>query len=79
MSLAGISYYGPVAGHGWLSHEMDELREERKKAIRPSHGMIEGPIEAVPAGEGSDHFTRIHKRDIKKEKDEKAQSQPQSQ
>jgi len=66
-SLAGTSYYGPVAGHGFLTHEIEELREERKKTIHDTHGMIQGPIEAVPAGADSDHFTRIHKRDIDSE------------
>jgi len=30
------------------------------------HGMIQGPIEAVPAGTDADHFTKIHKRDTEK-------------
>lgn len=28
-SLAGTSYYGPVAGHGLISHELYLIREER--------------------------------------------------
>ncbi|KAH9484434.1 Transmembrane protein 69 [Psilocybe cubensis] len=66
-SLAGTSYFGPVAGHGLLTHDLDELREERRKTMPSKHGMIVGPIEAVPAPENADHFTRIHKRDIKQE------------
>ncbi|KDR73676.1 hypothetical protein GALMADRAFT_71965 [Galerina marginata CBS 339.88] len=66
-SLAGTSYWGPVAGHGLISHDMEELREERKRVMAPQHGIIPGPIEAVPAGLESDHFTRIHKRETKKE------------
>ena len=29
-SLAGTSYYGPVAGHGLLSHDLDIIRAERQ-------------------------------------------------
>lgn len=64
-SLAGTSYWGPVAGHGFLSHELDELREERKKHMPVSRGTVEGVIEAVPAPEDAEYFTAIHKRDIK--------------
>ena len=66
-SLAGTSFWGPVAGHGFLTHELDELREERKKIMPMSRGSVEGPIEAVPAPEDADHFTIIHKRNVKKE------------
>lgn len=31
------------------------------------YGRVEGPIEAVPAGEEAEYFTRIHKRDVKNE------------
>lgn len=62
-SVAGTSYWGPVAGHGFLSHDLDLIREERKKNTPIAHGMIQGPIEAVPAGMDADHYTKIHKRD----------------
>jgi hypothetical protein len=66
-SLAGTSFWGPVAGHGFLTHNLDELREERKKTMPTSYGIIQGPIEAVPAGVEADHYTRIHKRDAESE------------
>ena len=62
-SLAGTSYFGPVAGHGFLSHDLDVLREERRAHMTEKHGLIDGPIEAVPAEAGADHFTRVHKRE----------------
>ncbi|KAJ2916951.1 hypothetical protein MD484_g3453, partial [Candolleomyces efflorescens] len=67
-SLAGTSYFGPVAGHGFLSHELDVLREERRKVMPEKHGILPGPVEAVPAGVDAEHFTRIHNRskDLKK-------------
>jgi hypothetical protein len=63
-SVAGTSYWGPVAGHGFLSHDLELIREERKKNMPTLHGMIQGPIEVVPAGMDADRYTRIHKRDI---------------
>ncbi|KAJ2923222.1 hypothetical protein H1R20_g6399, partial [Candolleomyces eurysporus] len=67
-SLAGTSYFGPVAGHGFLSHELDMLREERKRAIPNKHGMLPGPVEAVPAGPEAEYYTRIHNRSKDQEK-----------
>jgi hypothetical protein len=66
-SLAGTSIWGPVAGHGFLTHDLDELRKERRQTMPTSYGRIEGPIEAVPAGVDAEYFTRIHKRDVKSE------------
>ncbi|KAH6895003.1 hypothetical protein BKA70DRAFT_1319222 [Coprinopsis sp. MPI-PUGE-AT-0042] len=62
-SLAGTSFFGPVAGHGFLSHDLDQLREERRAHMPEKHGVIAGAIEAVPAEAGADHFTRVHKRE----------------
>ncbi|KAG6896818.1 hypothetical protein C0992_005859 [Termitomyces sp. T32_za158] len=59
-SLAGTSYYGPVAGHGFLSHDLDLLREQRMKMLPQRSGLIPGDIEAAPAGENVDHYVRIH-------------------
>ncbi|KXN91416.1 hypothetical protein AN958_00678 [Leucoagaricus sp. SymC.cos] len=61
-SLAGCSYWGPVAGHGLLSHDLDLLREERKKYMPERHEEVAGNIEAIPANENADHYTVIHKR-----------------
>ncbi|KAJ3516643.1 hypothetical protein NLJ89_g984 [Agrocybe chaxingu] len=71
-SLAGTSYYGPVAGHGLLSHDLELIRSEREKTMPIQRGIIEGPIEAVPAKLEDDHFVRIHKRDVQKENAENA-------
>ncbi|KAF9479292.1 hypothetical protein BDN70DRAFT_807335 [Pholiota conissans] len=62
-SLAGTSYWGPVAGHGLLSHDLDALREERMKTMPYSRGTVDGPVEAIPAPPNSDHYTIVHKRD----------------
>jgi hypothetical protein len=62
-SVAGTTYWGPVAGHGFLSHDLDLIRKERKKNMPVVHGMIQGPIEAVPAGTDADHYTKIHNKE----------------
>ena len=71
-SLAGVSYFGPVAGHGFINHDLEMLREERKKFVNVTNGFtIEGPVEVLPAGEDADHFVRIHKKEsITKETEE---------
>jgi hypothetical protein len=65
-SLAGVSYFGPVAGHGFISRDLDMLKEERRRIAGETQGLIKGmPIEALPAGEGADHFVRVHKKEDK--------------
>jgi len=71
-SLAGTSYFGPVAGHGLVTHEIDHLREERRKFLPEKHGIVRGPVEAVPAGEAADNYTRIHHKEEKKEGEEES-------
>jgi hypothetical protein len=39
------------------------LREERKKAMEVTPGLAHGPVVALPAGEDSDHFVKVHKKD----------------
>ena len=60
-SLAGTSYYGPVAGHGLLTHDLDMIRAERKKHQVEREGLVGGLIEAVPAGEDADNYIMIRK------------------
>jgi hypothetical protein len=62
-SLAGVSYFGPVAGHGFISHDLDLVREERKKVMQNTSASGSGPVVALSAGEDADHFVKIHKKD----------------
>jgi hypothetical protein len=66
-SLACTAFWGPVAGRGMLSYDLDKLREERKKLLPAHSGTLPGRIEAVPAEEKADHFVRVHN----KERDDK--------
>jgi hypothetical protein len=66
-SLAGVSYFGPVAGHGFISHDLEMVREERRKVMEATSGQESGPVVALPAGENSDHFVIIHKKDAQEQ------------
>lgn len=61
-SLAGTSYYGPVAGHGLISHDLQLIRAERKKAQPERSGVVAGDTEALLAGDDSDNYVKITKK-----------------
>jgi len=61
-TLAGISYYGPVAGHGLLSHDLQMIQNERRRRLPEASGMISGDIEAVSTGEAGDTYVQIRKK-----------------
>ncbi|KAG9318658.1 hypothetical protein JVU11DRAFT_751 [Chiua virens] len=58
-SLAGTSYWGPVAGHGLLSHDLTLIREERKKYKPEGAGVVAGDIEAVEGDPTSDAYVVV--------------------
>ncbi|KAK7694033.1 hypothetical protein QCA50_003609 [Cerrena zonata] len=66
-SLAATSYWGPVGGHGFLSHELEMVRADRREKSPSDHGVVAGDIEALPAGENADNYVIIRK---KKHEDE---------
>lgn len=53
-SLAGTSYYGPVAGHGFETHNISVLRERRRKTTKEGVGEAKTDIQALPAEEAGD-------------------------
>ncbi|KAG6334321.1 hypothetical protein ID866_4766 [Astraeus odoratus] len=62
-SVAGTSYYGPVAGHGFISHDLNLIRALRKQSAPERSGVIGGDIEAVPAGDEADVYVIVrHKK-----------------
>jgi len=61
-TLAGISYYGPVAGHGLLSHDLQMIKDERRRQRPETSGTISGDIEAVSTGETGDTYVQIRKK-----------------
>ncbi|KAI9571361.1 hypothetical protein HD554DRAFT_2169185 [Boletus coccyginus] len=58
-SLAGTSYWGPVAGHGLLSHDLNLIRAERQRIKPERAGVVPGDIEAVKGGAASDAYVVI--------------------
>jgi len=61
-SLAATSYWGPVGGHGFISHDLDMIRGDRLKKHPGTEGLVGGDIEAVPAGEDADNYVMIKKK-----------------
>jgi hypothetical protein len=66
-SLAGTSYWGPVAGHGLLSHDLEMTREARKRLQSSNQGKISGEVEAIAAPEDADHYVIIRKKRAEKD------------
>ncbi|KAL0569395.1 hypothetical protein V5O48_012573 [Marasmius crinis-equi] len=66
-SLAGTSYFGPVAGHGFVSHDLQLIREQRKALMKENEGTVAGPVGSVldDAGEA---FVTLKKKQEKQEK-----------
>ncbi|EPQ57896.1 hypothetical protein GLOTRDRAFT_109938 [Gloeophyllum trabeum ATCC 11539] len=61
-TLAGTSYWGPVAGHGLLSHDLNMVRAERKRAQPERTGTVAGDVEAVAAPEDADVYVIVRKK-----------------
>ena len=66
-TLAGISYYGPVAGHGLLSHDLQMIQNERRRQRPEVSGTIRGDIEAVSTGEAGDTYVQVRKKQKQEE------------
>jgi len=78
-SLAGTSYYGPVAGHGLLSHDLNMIRAERKLTVPERSGYVNGDIEAVPGDEMSDTYVVIRRKNKNGNGDNGANGEAQAQ
>lgn len=70
-TLAGISYYGPVAGHGLLSHDLQMIKDERRRRRPDVAGTVTGDIEAVSTGETGDAYVQIRKKQKPEEEENK--------
>ncbi|KAJ7080406.1 hypothetical protein B0H15DRAFT_787233 [Mycena belliarum] len=69
-SLAGITYWGPVGGHGLLEHDLHLIRAQRKELYERSGGKFGRTMTIL---EGDDTFTRLRKtEDLEREEAEKA-------
>ncbi|KAF5367595.1 hypothetical protein D9757_010646 [Collybiopsis confluens] len=70
-SLAGTSYYGPVAGHGFLSHDLELTRDMRKQLKSEQKGVVSGPVEALEGDDAANAYITLKKRDLTKEVEER--------
>ena len=61
-SLAATSWWGPVGGHGLISHDLDMIRAERRAMHPDSQGVVGGDVEATPAGADADKYVVVKKR-----------------
>ncbi|KIP12289.1 hypothetical protein PHLGIDRAFT_62022 [Phlebiopsis gigantea 11061_1 CR5-6] len=61
-TLAATSYWGPVGGHGLVSHDLSQIRAERKSMHPDNRGRIPGDIEALPAPADADNYVVIKKK-----------------
>lgn len=50
-----------------ISHDLDLVREQRKAIIPERSGTIKGDLEALDAGEKSDHYVLLHKKEQEQE------------
>ncbi|KAI0820236.1 hypothetical protein BC628DRAFT_1398767 [Trametes gibbosa] len=72
-SLAATSYWGPVGGHGVVSHDLDMIRAERKQHQPEQEGKVGGDVEAVPAPEDADNYVIVKKKDTSKGEEKQSQ------
>jgi len=61
-TLASTSYWGPVAGHGLLSHDLELIRSMRQKTHPEAEGTVGGDVEAVSTGRAGDAYVMVRKR-----------------
>ncbi|KAH8117136.1 hypothetical protein DFH11DRAFT_1579454 [Phellopilus nigrolimitatus] len=61
-SLAGTSYFGPVAGHGIDTHNLNVIRSERKKHVTEGVGKTGGNLEALQNDEKADSYVSLKKK-----------------
>ncbi|KIY70303.1 hypothetical protein CYLTODRAFT_451867 [Cylindrobasidium torrendii FP15055 ss-10] len=61
-SLFGTSYYGPVAGHGFLTHELNEIRQERRDLIKEQELPANENVKAVRQKAGEPGFVVLSRK-----------------
>jgi len=61
-TVASTSYWGPVAGHGLLSHDLELIRSMRQKTHPEAEGTVGGDVEAVGTGRAGDAYVIVRKK-----------------
>lgn len=78
-SLAATSYWGPVGGHGLVSHDLNMIRADRQKRQPDDKGVVGGNIEAVSAPADSEQYVIVKKRKTEESGQENGQQDAQQQ
>ncbi|KAJ7193870.1 hypothetical protein GGX14DRAFT_576940 [Mycena pura] len=72
-SLAGITYWGPVGGHGLMEHELELIRDQRVALSKKPEVQYGTEMTIL---KGSDTFTHLRKtEDIEREQAEREQAE----
>lgn len=74
-SLAATSYWGPVGGHGLVSHDLNMIRRERESRHPDREGTVSGDVEAAPAPATGDSYVIIKKKKQEEPKEQKGEQQ----
>jgi len=74
-TLASTSYWGPVAGHGLLTHDLELIRSQRRQTHPETEGTVPGNVEAISTGKAGDAYVMIRKRHDEDEDVEDGDSQ----
>lgn len=78
-TLAATSYWGPVGGHGFVSHDLQQIRAERRAMHPGDRGRIPGNIEAVPAPPEADKYVVLKKKEQPKKEENQGEQQQEGQ
>lgn len=62
-TVASTSYWGPVAGHGLLAHDLELIRSQKRGTRTEVEGKIAGNVEAISTGEAGDTYIMVRKRE----------------
>ena len=73
--LAETSYYDPVAGHDFLSHDLELTRDMLKGE---KQGFVDGPMRALEGDQAANAYVRLKKRDLTKEAEKRVEKQKQA-
>jgi len=61
--LAGISYWGPVGGHGLVNHDLEMIRAEQQKRHPSNQGLVAGEVEALPGDDTAEYYVVVKHKD----------------
>ncbi|PCH36513.1 hypothetical protein WOLCODRAFT_140496 [Wolfiporia cocos MD-104 SS10] len=61
-TLSATNYWGPVGGHGLISHDLNMIRAMRKQKVSEYTGLVGGDVEAVAAPPDAGSYVIVRKK-----------------